>query len=240
MSFHQKILRKKYIALTIFAIAMGFLEAIVVVYVRELYYPEGFEFPLKPMPGWLILVEIVRELCTLLMLGTVAWIAGKNFLQRLAVFLFVFGLWDIFYYIGLKAFLDWPESLLTWDILFLIPITWIGPVVAPVICSIVMLGMAMLFEWSMYYEKTYRLTFAELMLLFIGAGFILYTFIYDFGKIIIEGNFFSNLISLPDDPEFNAILTTFIPDHYQWGLFSVGIIIILISISFFAKRSFKK
>ncbi len=110
---------------------MGFLEAIVVVYVRELYYPDGFNFPLKPMPGWLIAVELVRELCTLLMLGGCGLDFRQEYLfQRLAVFLFIFGVWDIFYYIGLKIFLNWPESLFTWDILFLIPITWIGPVLA--------------------------------------------------------------------------------------------------------------
>ena len=239
MSFSREILIKKYIPLTIFALAMGFLEAIVVVYVRELYYPEGFEFPLKPLPGWLIIIEIVRELCTLLMLGTVAWLTGKSFLQRLAVFLFIFGIWDIFYYIGLKIFLSWPESLLTWDILFLIPITWIGPVLAPVICSIVMIGMAILFEWSLFDQKNDRLKNYEILVLIVGAGFILSTFIIDFGKIIIQGNFLNRLSSLPNDPEFNAILTTFIPEKYHWELFLTGIIIILVEIIFFFRRSYK-
>ena len=239
MNFIKEIIIKKYIPLTIFAIAMGILEAIVVVYVRELYYPEGFNFPLKPMSTWLISAELVREICTLIMLGAIAWITGKKFLQRLSVFLFLFGIWDIFYYIGLKIFLNWPESLLTWDILFLIPITWIGPVLAPVICSIIMIGMAILFEWSLFNEKAGRLKYSELALLFIGAGFILYTFIYDFGKIIIEGDFLHQLITLPDNPEFNGILTSFIPVQYQWGLFSIGIIIILFSILLFSKRSFK-
>ena len=239
MSFNRKILVKKYLPLTIFALAMGFLEAIVVVYVRELYYPEGFEFPLKPLPEWLIKVEIVREICTLLMLGTMAWLSGKNFLQRLAVFLFIFGIWDIFYYIGLKVFLNWPESFFTWDILFLIPITWIGPVLAPVICSAIMIGAAILFEWILFFQKNERLKPYELLLLFVGAGFILYTFIIDFGYIIIHGNFLKKLFILPNDQDFNAILATFIPDKYHWGLFFTGIIIILISIIIFIRRSFK-
>lgn len=239
MSFYREVLLKKYVTLTIFAIAMGLLETIVVVYMRELYYPEGFRFPLKPLPGWIISVEIVREMCTLLMLGTVAWITGKKILQRWAAFLFLFGIWDIFYYIGLKAFLNWPGSLLTWDILFLIPITWIGPVLAPIVCSTIMIGMALIFEWSLFNQKNSRLKFHELLLLFVGAAFIFFTFIFDFGKIIIQGDFLKEIGSLPEDPEFNAILTTFIPDHYKWGLFSVGILIILISISFFIKRSHK-
>ena len=34
--------------LTVFAIAMGFLETTVVVYLREILYPNGFSFPLAP------------------------------------------------------------------------------------------------------------------------------------------------------------------------------------------------
>ena len=142
----------KYTALIIFAVAMGFLEAIVVVYVRELYYPEGFAFPLKELPPAIILIELIREFTTMLMLGSVAWISGKIFLKRLSVFLFLFGIWDIIYYLALKIFLDWPESLLTWDILFLIPIAWVGPVLAPVICSIIMILMSLLFDW-LYKKK---------------------------------------------------------------------------------------
>ena len=138
--------KKSYFTLFIFAVAMGFLEAIVVVYVRELYYPEGFTFPLKALPANLVTIELIRELCTFLMLGSVAWLSGKTLLRRLSAFLFTFGVWDIIYYAALKLFLDWPESLLTWDILFLIPITWVGPVLAPIICSVVMIFMAMLFE----------------------------------------------------------------------------------------------
>ena len=36
----------KVLALTLFSIAMGLLEAVVVMYLRELYYPAGFAFPL--------------------------------------------------------------------------------------------------------------------------------------------------------------------------------------------------
>lgn len=237
MSFYREIIYKKYIPLAIFAVAMGFLEAIVVVYVRELYYPEGFSFPLKPMPGWLITIELVRELCTLLMLGAVAWIAGKVFLQRLAVFLFLFGVWDILYYAGLKIFLDWPESLFTWDILFLIPITWIGPVLAPVICSVVMIFMAIFFEWAYFHKRIEKIKSTELLLIIGGASIILFTFIYDFGRLIIKGGFIKGLITLPENPEFLSVLTSFVPHHYKWGIFSVGMIIILISLSLIIRRS---
>ena len=122
MKFSLSLYRKEYTPLIIFSIAMGFLEAIVVVYIREIYYPQGFQFPLKEFPQWIIVIELIREICTLLMLGTVAWISGQTFLQRFSVFIFIFGIWDIFYYIALKLFLNWPDSILTWDILFLIPL----------------------------------------------------------------------------------------------------------------------
>lgn len=57
------------------------------------------------------------------------------------VFLFPFYFCNLgyFYYVFLKLTLNWPQSLLTWDILFLIPVPWVGPVLAPVICSLTMI-----------------------------------------------------------------------------------------------------
>jgi hypothetical protein len=103
-----------------------------------------------------MVIEITREFSTLLMLFSVAWISGRNFLQQLSVFLFLFGIWDIFYYVALKIFLDWPGSFLTWDLLFLIPITWLGPVLAPVICSVVMILTAFIFSGIILFVKRNR------------------------------------------------------------------------------------
>jgi len=225
-----------YTALIIFAVAMGFLEAIVVVYVRELYYPEGFEFPLKELPPKIILIELIRELTTMLMLGSVAWITGKFFLKRLSVFLLLFGIWDIFYYVALKIFLNWPESLFTWDILFLIPIAWVGPVLAPVICSLVMIFMALTFDWFYKERKLMKLRWKELLLIFSGAAIILYTFVYDFGKIILEGNFLKDFFTLAENPVFLKVLTSYEPMHYQWGIFTIGMAIIILGNIFIIQR----
>ena len=116
---------------------MGLLEAIIVVYIRQIYYPTGFEFPLKIFELKFYYIENLREIATIVMLISIGVLAGKNLLQRFCFFLFSFAVWDIFYYIGLKLILDWPQSLLTWDILFLIPVTWTGPVLAPIISSLV-------------------------------------------------------------------------------------------------------
>ena len=119
--------RSRFVWLAVFAVAMGFLEGIVVIYLRELYYPQGFDFPLKLMSPELVRIEWIREISTLIMLAAVGIIAGRNNLQRLMYFLFAFGVWDIFYYVALKLLIGWPASLLTWDLLFLIPCVMAEP-----------------------------------------------------------------------------------------------------------------
>lgn len=230
---------RNYTPLVIFAVAMGFLEAIVVVYIRELYYPEGFQFPLKALPEWLIVVELVRELTTLLMLSAVAWISGKLFLNRLSAFLFLFGIWDIFYYIALYIFLGWPESLLTWDILFLIPITWVGPVLAPVICSVLMIIMAIVFDYLHIKKNLTNLQTIELILIFAGAAVIYFTFTVDFGIILFKGNFLSQLSTLAENHDFLKILTSWKPTRFNWEIFAVGLIIICIGFYLIIRRGLR-
>ena len=138
-------LNRTLLSVTVFAIAMGFLEAIVVVYLRDIYYSGGFKFPLMIIPDSTLRIEILREFCTLVMLLSISFIAGKNKLEIFSYFLFTFALWDISYYIGLKLILNWPASFFTWDILFLIPIPWIGPVLAPLISSFTMILLTLVF-----------------------------------------------------------------------------------------------
>jgi hypothetical protein len=126
--------------LTMFATAMGLLEAAVVVYLRELFYPDGFRFPLMELPARIQAVELAREGATLVMLVAVAALARTDRTDRFFVFAYLFGVWDIVYYAGLWLFLGWPESLLTWDVLFLIPVPWVGPVLAPLIVSALLIA----------------------------------------------------------------------------------------------------
>jgi len=124
----------------VFATAFGVIEGAVVVYLREIYYPEGFAFPLKEFAPRLLRIEIVREAATMVLLLAAAMLAERRPIRRFAAFAFCFGVWDITYYVALKAFLDWPPSPLTPDILFLIPAPWVGPVLAPVLVSLALVA----------------------------------------------------------------------------------------------------
>ena len=106
----------KIIWVAVFGIAMAFVESAVVVYLRAIFYPEGFAFPLNAIADYKILVEVLRETATIFMLLSVAYLAGEKFWERFAYFILSFGIWDIFYYVWLKALLDWPSSIFDWEI----------------------------------------------------------------------------------------------------------------------------
>ncbi len=132
--------------LIVWGVAFAYIEASVVVYLRKIYYPEGFAFPLVITETRTIVVEIVREAVTLIILWATAELAYRRAQSKMAAFMMLFGTWDIFYYLFLKLVLNWPEGLQSWDILFLIPLPWVGPVWAPVVVSLglVYAGIAIL------------------------------------------------------------------------------------------------
>jgi hypothetical protein len=115
----------------LFGVAFGWVEAAVVVYLRRIYYPEGFAFPLRSIEPRLLVVELVREAATLVMLLAVACLCSRRAWIRFAHFLVAFGVWDLTYYAGLKIALGWPAGWADWDILFLLPMPWVAPVYAP-------------------------------------------------------------------------------------------------------------
>ena len=162
-------------ALLLYAIAMGYLEAAVVVYLRALYYPEGFSFPLKPMDTGMLAVEIGREAATVVMIFAIAWAAARSHWQTLIGFALVFGVWDIVYYVGLWLLLDWPPSLAEPDVLFLIPVVWVGPVWAPSLIGLTMSAMAWAL-WPMEYRVIAPRAW-EWALMVAAGGVLLATFI---------------------------------------------------------------
>ena len=71
----------------------------------------------------------------MVMLISVALLAARNAKERWACFLWAFAAWDLTYYAGLWATLGWPASLLSLDLLFLIPVPWVSQVWFPVLVS---------------------------------------------------------------------------------------------------------
>ena len=151
-------MRRILTALFVFGITFGYVEAAVVVYLRSIYEPLRQSisprpahdlFPLITLPQLRaagaenvshFVTELAREAATILMLAAIALAVASSFQQWAAAFLIAFGVWDISFYLFLKVLIDWPASLLTWDLLFLIPVPWASPVIAPVIVSLSMIG----------------------------------------------------------------------------------------------------
>ena len=198
----------------VFAAAMAYLESAVVVYLRLLYYPEGFHFPLIVIPAPVALAEIGREAATIIMLWFIARMAGQNFKERFALFIYAFGVWDILYYIWLKVLLNWPHSWLDWDILFLIPIPWTGPWLAPVIVSLGFIAASVVILKYPHKFPDKILSKGEWTLQIAAAAFILLTFFWESGKVLQNG----------------------IPAYYPWWIF---VIAFLTGIGVFLRRYLK-
>lgn len=205
------------ILIVIFSVAMAALEAAVVVYLRELYYPDVFTVNFKLVDENIVMVEIVREMATLVMLAAIGYIAGKRFKDRLAWFLLSFAIWDIFYYAWLKVFIDWPSTFLDWDILFLIPITWIGPVAAPLICSFTMIVLGLvLLRWDPSIPKKVW------ALILGGVVLILFTFIRDYAALIIAHDLIAEFPNLLHHELFLKKAAELVPKPYLWSIFWMG------------------
>ncbi len=124
----------------LYAMAMAWVESAVVFYLRSMMDRiEPHQSNPLPVIGGFASVELPRELATLLMLYAVGWLAGRTWRSRLGYAALAFGVWDIFYYAFLKIICGWPHSLLDWDVLFLLPLPWWGPVLAPVLISLLMI-----------------------------------------------------------------------------------------------------
>jgi hypothetical protein len=113
------------------------------------------------------------------MLVCVAMIAGANKWQRFSYFLIGFGVWDVFYYVWLKLMLDWPASIFDWDILFLIPIPWIGPVLAPVLVSFAMIAGGLLILRTEEQAGVFRSSWKAIVPTLVGSAVVLWSFLLD-------------------------------------------------------------
>ena len=202
-------------AILLFGLAFGYLEAAVVSYLRALhepvrqhYYPgrpPGDLFPLlrldqtraaAPEQIRVIAVEIGREAATLVMLAAVALAVSTDASQWVAAFAVAFGTWDLAFYAGLKFLLDWPVSLFTWDILFLIPVPWAAPVLAPSLVSAAMIAAGL---W--HFRNPVRIGPRQWTGIIMGAAILIVSFTQDYRNLLAGG----------------------IPHPFAWGIFSAGL-----------------
>ena len=219
---------KTIISVIIFSIAMAALESAVVVYLRALYYPEGFAVAFKLVDHAIVKIEIMRELATVIMLLAVGYLAGKNFKERFSYFLLSFAVWDIFYYVWLKVFIDWPLTLWDWDILFLIPITWLGPVLAPLVCSVTMIVLSGVLLQSDLSKPIPR---SAMVAWTFGSMLIVFTFIQDYGSMLIDHKFIGDYFNLMTNKDFIKVAGSYVPSSYNWELFWIGELLIIFGIS---------
>ena len=132
--------RRRWLLVAVFAIGMAWVEAATVYYLRVMTdCIEPYQANPLPIHGVLGQVELVREAATLLMLLTVGALAGRTWPRRLGYTVIAFGVWDVFYYVFLRVMCGWPRSLFDWDVLFLLPLPWWGPVLAPISIALLMI-----------------------------------------------------------------------------------------------------
>jgi len=219
---------------TSFAIGMAFLESAVVVYLREILYPGGFQFPLSPVPADLALTELFREVASLVMLVSIGFLAGRRFSTGFAWFIYSFAIWDIFYYIFLWLLVGWPESLMTWDVLFLIPTTWTGPVLAPVLVSMTMILLALVILLRAERDVVSRVPGKIWAGLILGSMVLIFGFILDYSRHMLDYFSFFGMLQVKN-PEVLKVATSYMPGRFPWWIFILGELVILASAGWYSR-----
>ncbi|MEO6132365.1 MAG: hypothetical protein ABIQ02_10990 [Saprospiraceae bacterium] len=212
-------IHKKNLWVILFAIAMGMFESIVVIYLRELFYPTGFEFPLHPIPAFIGKLEVFREAATIIILVAGGTIAGNSRLQRFAYFVLAFAIWDLFYYIFLYIFLSWPQSLFTWDILFLIPVPWVGPVWAPCLLCLLMIPGSWYVIFQTAKDSNFKISGHHWGMMIGGAVICILAFMWDYLKFISTHKHPWNIFS---KQELFREIGTYIPQTFNNTVFFTG------------------
>lgn len=218
----------KWIWVGLFAVAFAMIEAAVVIYIRKIYYPEGFSFPLKLIGSDIAIVEISREFATMLLLISIALVADKRFIQAFAWFIFAFAIWDIFYYVFLYVFLGWPQNLMVWDILFLLPFTWVGPVIAPIINSLTMIILAIVVITK---KDDIRFKAYHWILLVIGAIIVIGAYTKDYLRFMLTDFNIWQLLGGGSSNDIIKKAAEYVPEQFAWGIFTIGVVIHLLVIA---------
>jgi len=193
--------------LAAYAIAMALVEAAIVVHLRHVYYSEDplAVFPLRLLSTDDLALELAREIATVVMMLAVAVLAARGIVHRVAAFVYVFGLWDLFYYVWLKLYLGWPSQWLEWDILFLIPWPWFGPWLAP---ALIALLFALWGGWVLATPRDLRVRWMDALLFAAGALLALAAFLAPAWPLLAGDA---------------TALRGWIPGTFAWPLYLVGL-----------------
>jgi hypothetical protein len=220
--------------LLLFGLAFGYVEAAIVVYLDAIYlplrahfYPAVPETELFPLlsPDQLrslspehitrLNIEIGREVATLLMLAGVALATTRNLREWAAAFVVSFGIWDLAFYLFLKLLANFPASLFTWDLLFLVPVPWVGPVLAPVLVSISMVLGGLTLLWHEYRGRSIHIGAMHWVFMLLGALLIIGAFVRDYSQVLSGGSV----------------------NEFHWALFSLGLAIGVLAFAVAFRRS---
>jgi len=209
-----------------FAVGMAWVEAASVFYLRAMVDRiEPYQQNPLPIHGVLGPVELVREAATLVMLVTVGMLAARTWQKRLGYTAIAFGVWDILYYVFLRIISGWPKSLLDWDILFLLPLPWWGPVLAPVcIASLMIVWGTLATQFADGSPATARARLAQAKswcLTSLGIAMALYVFMADSLRVVPQG--------------LDAV-TQILPERFNWPLFCVALVLMAAPVAQIAWR----
>jgi hypothetical protein len=200
---------RRWSLVTAFAVAMAWVEAACVYYLRVMTNRiEPYQDNPLPIHGILGEVELVREAATLVMLLTVGMLAGRRWRARLGYSAIAFGVWDILYYVFLRLISQWPKSLFDWDILFLLPLPWWGPVLAPISIALLMIVWGTFA--SQFSDRTPATSVSWTLWGFSGLGIALalYVFMADSLRTIHHGV---------------AVTRQVLPTEFNWLLFCLAL-----------------
>lgn len=198
----------RWLIVVIYALAMAWVEAAVVYYLRShIDRIEPYQALPLPHAGGFGMAEFIREIATLVMLLTVGVLAGKTWRARAGFTLLAFGVWDIFYHVFLKVMCGWSNSLLDWDILFLVPLPWWRPVLAPALVSVLMIAWGTLASQSE--PPVSKPTNWKVWLLNLtGVGLALYVFMAEALRVAGGGV---------------GALRHLLPEQFNWPMFLIAL-----------------
>lgn len=200
----------------LFAVAMAWVEAAVVYYLRTLVDRiEPYQTNPLPIATGLGEAELIRELATLIMIFTVGWLAGATWRGRFGYMGVAFGIWDIFYYVFLKVMTGWPNAIDDWDILFLLPLPWWGPVWAPTSIALLMILWGTFVTQFEHAPGRSGSIWKLVAVGCVGIALALYVFMADAIRVADQGA---------------VALRTLLPVEFDWPLFSVALALMAVPV----------